>query len=187
MSKQENMTRKKIKIWTILSLLLVCAFAFFLRSVLVYKAYPLEHEQEIIKYSEEYSIDKHFVCTVIFTESGFNELAVSSRGAIGLMQIMPDTGAWAAQIIGIESFEVQMLYEPTVNIRIGCWYLNYLTEMFDGDAVKVMAAYNAGPSRVAEWVDDDGVLREIAFEETENYIIKIKRNYEIYTGLYHDF
>ena len=187
MIKKEDTSKRKAIVWTVLCLVFVCVIAFFLRGVLVYKAFPLNYVDEIKNYSGEYSIDEYLISAVIATESGFDATAESSSGAMGLMQIMPDTGVWAAQKIGIESFDVQMLNDPDVNIRIGCWYLNYLKDKYDGDAKKVLAAYNAGPSRVDDWVDNDGVLREIPFVETENYVVKVQRNYNIYKGLYDDF
>ena len=187
MSNSKKTSNKKPKVWTILCLLFIIVIAVLLRSVVVYKFFPLSHEELINKYSEEYNVDKHLVCSVIKAESSFDETALSAPGAMGLMQIMPDTGSWAAEKIGIEDFKTSMLYEPDTNIRIGCWYLNHLSAMFGGDSKKVLAAYNAGPSRVKEWTDADGVLREIRFEETGNYIEKIERNYEIYKSLYKDF
>lgn len=186
-SPQDAAIRKKQKIWTIVCLIAVCVCAILLRSVFVYKLYPLKYQDEIARYSKEYAIDEYFVCAVVYTESHFRVDARSGKGAMGLMQIMPDTGTWAAQKIGIEEFEEDMLYDPDVNIRIGCWYLHYLTKVFDGDADKVLAAYNAGPSRVKGWLDDDGELREIPFKETEEYLEKVQRYYEIYKGIYKDF
>ena len=187
MSKHSAKTKNKAKIWTVVCLLLVCAAAILLRGFFVYKIYPLKYEDLIIKYSTEYSIDEHLVCAVISAESSFNETALSGSGAMGLMQIMPDTGSWIAEKIGIDGFETSMLYDPETSIKLGCWYLNYLNALFDGDVRKVLAAYNAGPSRVSEWIDDDGVLTEIPYKETDNYIIKIEKNYEIYKALYADF
>lgn len=187
MNGRKDVLNRKLKIWTVLCLLCVIAAALIIRGIWVYKAFPLEHEETIKQYSQEYGIDKFLVCAVIKAESSFNKTALSSPGAMGLMQIMPDTGTWAAEKIGIDQFEISMLYEPDINIRIGCWYLDYLNTKFEGDAKKVLAAYNAGPSRVNDWLDADGVLREIPFEETENYIVKIERNYDIYKGLYKDF
>jgi soluble lytic murein transglycosylase len=153
---------------------------------LVYKTFPLKYEESIVKYSEEYGVDKYLVCAVIFAESGFDDAALSSAGATGVMQILPSTGVWAAEIIGIESFDEQMLSDPDINIRIGCWYLNYLGVQFENDSTKFLAAYNTGPSNVQEWIDADGTLRVIPYEETENYVLRIERYYRIYKGLYHD-
>ena len=179
--------RKTARIWTVLCIVLVLAVAFLLRGVLVYKAFPLEYEELILKYSDEYNIDEHLVCSVISAESSFDETALSSPGAMGLMQIMPDTGGWIAEKLGVEDFEASMLYDPETNIKFGCWYLNYLSGLFDSDFRKVLAAYNAGQNRVFEWLDSDGELREIPYAETEEYILKIEKYYEIYKALYKDF
>ena len=175
-----------IRIWTIVCIVLVCAVALLLRGIVVYHFYPLEFKEEIKRYSEEYALDAYFVSAVICTESGFNETAVSNRGAVGLMQIMPDTGTWAAEKIGISDFTTDMLTQPDVNIRIGCWYLRYLDDMFEGDQNKVMAAYNAGPNNVKEWAGGRE-LTDIPFAETENYLVKVTRNLQIYKGLYDEF
>lgn len=182
--KDEYMSRNRT--WTIVCVVLVCAIALLLRGVIVYEIYPLKFVDEIKQYSDEYAQDPYFVSAVICTESGFDDTAVSSRGAMGLMQIMPDTGAWAAEKIGISDFSAEMLNQPDVNIRIGCWYLSYLSDMFDGDTDKVMAAYNAGPNNVIEWAGDDK-LTDIPFGETENYLKKVTRNLQIYKGLYNEF
>jgi len=175
-----------IRTWTIICVVLVCAAAFLMRGIIVYRIYPLEFKEEIKMHSDEYALDSHFVCAVIKTESGFEEEAVSHRGAVGLMQIMPETGAWAAEKMGMEDFSPDMLTLPDVNIRIGCWYLRYLNDLFEGDESKVMAAYNAGPNKVKEWAGDNE-LGEIPYEETKNYVVKVKRNFLIYKGLYDEF
>jgi soluble lytic murein transglycosylase len=188
MGKQSDSSiTTKMKVWTIVCILFACGAAFLLRGVLVYKAFPLYHEELIAKYSAEYDIDKYLVCAVISTESGFDEIAVSSRGATGLMQIMPDTGVWAAEKIGIDSIEDLNLQDPETNIRIGCWYLNHLGKMFNNDSRIVLASYNAGPAKVKSWLDADGTLRDIPYEETENYVQRVSQKYNIYKGLYNDF
>ena len=175
-----------LKVWTIFCVVLVCAVALLLRGIIVYELYPMDYEDEINKYSAEYLLDPYFVSALICAESSFNKDAVSHRGAVGLMQIMPDTGAWVAEKIGLEGFSEEMLTDPATNIRLGCWYLRYLEDRFAGDKDKVMAGYNAGPSRVDEWAGD-GTLKDIPFKETENYLVKVTRNYEIYKSLYDVF
>lgn len=185
--KKSEVTIRNMKLWTIICLIVICIVAVALRWVFVYKLYPLEYKQEITASSTEYSIDKYLVCAVIYTESHFNEDAVSGRGAVGLMQIMPDTGKWAAEKIGLNSYTESMLSNPEVNITIGCWYLSYLNNMFDNDIRKVLAGYNAGPANVKEWIKEDGSLSDIPYEETEKYVKKVLMYYEIYKGLYTDF
>lgn len=178
---------KKRIAWTIIALVLVCALAFGLRGVIIYKLYPLEYQDEIKTASAAYGIDKHLVCAVICAESHFNVEAVSGDGAVGLMQIMPDTGAWAAGIIGIEGYTEDQLKDPQTNITIGCWYLSYLSEQLGQDAQKVLAAYNAGPAAVKDWIGEDGQISDIPYEETEKYVEKVQEYYGTYKNLYQDF
>jgi soluble lytic murein transglycosylase len=185
--KHKSGNKNNLKLWTILCLVLVCVAAIALRALVVYMIYPLDFKEEIKASSAEYSLDKYMVCAVIYTESHFNKNAVSGPGAVGLMQVMPDTGAWAAGKMGLEGFTAEKLSDPDVNIAIGCWYLKYLSDLFDGDMRKVLAGYNAGPSKVQNWVNSEGALGEIPYEETEQYLEKVLRYYEIYKGLYSDF
>lgn len=185
-TRGRNESPGRNKIWTIVCVVLVCAAALLLRGIVIYEIYPLAFKDEIRQYSAEYGQDPYFVSAVICAESGFDETAVSHRGAIGLMQVMPDTGAWAAEKIGMENYSADMLAQPDVNIRIGCWYLSYLNEKFGGDTDKIIAGYNAGPGKVDEWAGD-GELSDIPYPETENYLKKVTINYQIYKGLYHEF
>ena len=94
------------------------------------------------------------------------------------MQIMPETGEWLAQKIKMEGFSQDMLYEPEVNINLGCYYLGYLIEKFE-DETLALCAYNAGTTNVYKWLDNekyslDGYVHTIPFKETDKYIKKIK-------------
>ncbi len=176
-----------IKAWTLICLALICIAAVILRGIVVYRLYPLEHKEEITASSTEYSLEKHMVCAVIYAESHFNDNAISAKGAVGLMQIMPETGEWAAGKMGIEGYTDSMLSDPEINIAIGCWYLHYLQGVFGDDMRKVLAAYNAGPAKVKNWMENDSSLENIPYEETEQYLKRVLRYYEIYKGLYKDF
>jgi soluble lytic murein transglycosylase-like protein len=95
-----------------------------------------------------YGFEPGLVLSIMRVESGFNEEAVSPAGAIGLMQIMPDTGEWLADRMGIAYSGAPMLFDPAINIRMGVYYLSYLRDLFAGDMKKVLVAYNRGPARV---------------------------------------
>ena len=92
--------------------------------------------------------------------------------------------------LGMEDFEEENLHDPETNIQMGCWYLKFLSDKFDGDTTKIAAAYNAGHNRVSEWMTDpehstDGeTLDNIPFEETKNYVERERQSYEIYKFLY---
>lgn len=152
--------------------------------------YPISYKEYIIKFSEKYDVDPFLVSAIIRIESKYYSSAVSNRGAMGLMQILPTTGRWAAENIGISGFYDQMLFEPETNIEIGCWYLNKLFKQFDNDLELVLAAYNGGSGNVSRWLKDieyssDGKkLDIIPFKETEQYVDKVFKSYEVYKKLY---
>jgi len=170
------------------AIILITGF-YFARQFVIRKIYPLTYEADIMSQAKVYDLDPYFVCAVIWAESGFDENAESSRGARGLMQIMPDTGQWVAEKNDIESFHIDDLYEPDVNIMLGCWYLKYLENRFDGDITLILAAYNGGPNRVAEWLkqsdySDGETLHTIPLTETKEYVEKVLMAYEIYQTYY---
>lgn len=152
--------------------------------------YPAKYSAYIIEYSKKYNLDPFFVSAVIKVESNFNEKAKSSKNAYGLMQITEDTGKWAASKMKMTDFKVDMLYDPETNIKIGCWYLNNLSSEFKGDIELILAAYNGGRGNVQKWLKssehsaDGKSLQYIPFKETDQYIKKVKVNYNIYKFLY---
>lgn len=162
---------------------------FILTFALERKTYKLEYPIEIEKYSAKYNVDKYLVAAIIHCESGNDSQAQSQKGALGLMQIMPDTGEWAAEKLEIENYDMQMLKKPDINIEIGCWYLSFLNERFNSELPNMIAAYNAGHGRVAQWLADpnisiDSELVNIPYHETEEYLKKVQRAYEKYKTLY---
>lgn len=152
--------------------------------------YPNDYELTVKKYAKIYDVPEKIVFSVIKTESNYDKDARSSKGAVGLMQIMGSTGEWAAEKLGIEKFSPERLYEPDVNIEIGCFYLSYLLDLYSHDTKCVLAAYNAGPSNVDKWLLDkacskDGkTLEKIPYSETENYVKKVMGSIKIYDFLY---
>ncbi|MEG1254568.1 lytic transglycosylase domain-containing protein [Clostridium sp.] len=158
--------------------------------VILKNFFPLEYKKNIIEYSQEYNVDPNLVAAVINTESKFLMDANSSKGAVGLMQIMPETGKWIGENLEIENFTTDMIRDPVVNIRMGCWYLNKLSEDFNGEYTLILASYNGGPGNVTKWLEDekysnDGEsLHDIPFKETKNYVKKVRFNHRIYKYLY---
>jgi len=151
--------------------------------------YPLKYETLIEEYSQEFSLDPYLVATVVWAESRFNPAAVSGSGAIGLMQIMPETGKWIAGKLGVKDYTSDLLYTAGINIQFGCWYLSYLENKFDGDMIKILAGYNAGPNKVEQWEEEWGeeyspIWEDIPYEETKNYVKKIQSAEKIYKILY---
>ena len=152
--------------------------------------YPVRYDEYVEKYAADYNIDKKLVFAVIKAESGFDKNDRSKTGARGLMQIMPETGIWAADIIGIDDFSLDMLYDEDTNIRIGCWYLRYLLDMYDGKLETSLAAYNAGCGNVNKWLADskyssDGeTLDNIPYKETDGYVAKTVKYMSVYEKYY---
>ena len=152
--------------------------------------YPNDYELAVKKYAKIYDVPPELVFSVIKAESNYEEHALSKKGAVGLMQIMESTGDWAAKKLSIENFSRERLYEPDVNIEIGCFYLSYLLDLYSHDTKCVLAAYNAGPANVDKWLLDDAyskdkkTLQKIPYSETENYVKKVMGNIKIYDFLY---
>lgn len=174
----------------IVSLILIVII--FLGALVGIKKYifPLKYNDLVVKYAEEYDLDPYFVLSVIKAESNFKPDAKSHRDAMGLMQIVESTGEDIANNIGIENFDVNMLYDVEYNIMMGCWYLNDLNKEFNNDITLVLAAYNAGRGHVNQWLQneqyssDGETLTYIPFEETKKYVDKIEIYYKVYKLLY---
>ena len=158
-----------------------------------YQEYPLSYKELIIKTAEEYNLRPWHVAAVIRCESSFNANATSSVGACGLMQIMPDTGEWLAGKFDEDAdFDTASLYDPAINIKYGCWFLNWLMERYDGDVVLATCAYHAGHGTVDKWLADptvsaDGKTIEpdnIPYASTKTYVKRILAAYEKYQELY---
>ena len=114
--------------------------------------YPYKYAEYINKYSEEYKLDPYLVLAVIKTESNFDKTAVSKKDAKGLMQIMDTTGEWVAKELNINYFMPSMLFDPDINIKMGCWYLKNLQGEFNNNLDLVLAAYNGGSGNVNKWL-----------------------------------
>ena len=140
----------------------------------------------MFKYADLYGLDRALVFAMIKTESGFDKNAVSSAGAIGLMQITPKTAEYISKVLGEQDYS---LTEAHTNIRFGCYYLRYLLNKFS-DLDTALVAYNAGEGNVIKWLKDnnfstDGrALNYIPFKESREYIKKIKQNTKKYNKLY---
>lgn len=158
--------------------------------LVVYSIYPLHYKDYIGESSMEHSLDPYLVAAIINTESSFNKNAISPKDARGLMQIAEQTGQWGSEQLGLENYEKEDLFDPKLNIEIGTWYLEKLEREFDGDWDNILAAYNGGSGNVNKWLKDeeyskDGkTLDKIPFKETENYVKKVKADYDSYKKIY---
>ncbi len=170
----------------ILKIILFLILIILISRLFINYVLPRKYDEIIDKYAKKYNLEKELVYAVINAESRFDGKAVSNKGAIGLMQIMPDTGKWLANKIEMENFTEDMLYEVQVNIELGCYYLSYLLDKFKDERL-ALCAYNAGSTNVYKWLDNDkysldGYIHTIPFEETNKYVKKInimKKGYKI--------
>lgn len=145
--------------------------------------YPFHYQSDIEKQAKSFGLDPLFVAAVIRQESGFRPNAKSGVGAVGLMQLMPTTAKWAAGSMGMKGFQLAQLEDPAINIRIGCWYLNYLFQKFR-DPAKVLAAYNGGEGNLHYWGTLKGEQLAWAYPETQTYVAQCLRAYKRYQDLY---
>nr|MBA3497607.1 transglycosylase SLT domain-containing protein [Gemmatimonadales bacterium] len=151
--------------------------------------YPVVLEDALLAEAREHGLDAGLVAALIRQESMFNPAATSPVGARGLMQVMPELGGRLAQSLGYPLWDPVLLYQPDVSLQLGAFHLQELAARY-AQPVHVLAAYNAGASRVERWshrvgVDDPEVFTErIPFAETRGYVRAIQRNREIYRSLY---
>ena len=154
--------------------------------------FPVAYTDLIQTYATKYQLDPYLVQSIMRCESSNDPNAVSHVGAIGLMQIMPDTGEWIGHKIDPElAYSLDMLNDPAINIEYSCWYLNFLSERFDKNVMEMIAAYNAGHGTVKNWLEDarfskDGELLTIPYEDTANYYKNVMTAFENYKTLYPD-
>lgn len=152
-------------------------------------AYPCEYSEYVEVYAEQYGVPETVIYAVIRTESNFESGAVSPVGAVGLMQMMPDTFAWLTDEILFDHLESGMLYDPETNIKYGTYYLSYLYDRY-GDWELAFAAYNGGLGNVDKWLadekyaDGEGGLKRIPFRETRQFVSRVTDAWEMYERLY---
>ena len=154
--------------------------------------YPYPHRELVESYAAKYQVDSALAAAVIWTESKFKCEAHSHRGAVGLMQLMPDTALWIAEQVGDESYgeSVDALHEPERNIGFGIWYLHSLEQEFHGNDCLALAAYNAGRGNVHEWMKrydwgyDFADAAAIPYTETREYVQRVLETKQHYESLY---
>lgn len=154
--------------------------------------YPMLYRDLIETRAAEYNLNAAFVSSIIRNESSFRSDAVSSVGARGLMQLMPETAQWIAHKLNYTGYTFEMMFDPGSNITFGCWYLRYLSNLFGGDPVCVACAYHAGQGEIASWLSDpsispDGTTLTVDLlpeGPTRQYAGRVTRDYGIYKAKY---
>ena len=149
--------------------------------------YPFPFLEPIETWSQERQLNPLLVTALIRQESRFMPGIRSSVGATGLMQVMPDTGAWIAKQIKLKEYQ---LNDPDDNIKLGTWYLDYTHQEYSGNSMLAIASYNAGPGAVGDWLaksgqqDPDVFVEKIPYAETKGYVKSVFENYWNYLRLY---
>lgn len=152
--------------------------------------YPFPYQDKVFQYAVAYEVDPFLVAAVIRTESKFVAVARSPKGAMGLMQMMPETGRWVAEQVGRDDFRPELLNDPEVSIRFGVWYLASLKKEFKGNEILMLAAYNGGRGNVAQWMRQMGWgadfrdIERIPYRETKEYVGKVLVARAKYRDLY---
>lgn len=162
----------------------------FARDAVLKAVYPVKYSEIVEENAKKYDIDKYLIYAMIKTESKFKEDAESKVGAKGLMQLMDETADECNKKGGFNFDIPNDILKPEVNIALGCFYLNQLLVLHDGDVSLSVAAYNGGVGNVSKWLSDsslsdgDGGLLDIPFEETKGYVDKVLSSYEKYKEIY---
>jgi soluble lytic murein transglycosylase len=142
--------------------------------------YPLRYEQIVRGHARNYDLDPALLAAVIYQESKFRPDAKSDSGAIGLMQLQPETAKGIAIRTGGSRFQTSDLYVPEINVRYGSWYLRHLLDKYD-DEETALAAYNAGQRNVDEWRAEG---KGIQFSETRAYVDRVEHLKGVYRDAY---
>ena len=150
--------------------------------------YPMTYKQEITSFAQTYNVPPSLVASIANTESGMNEKALSSKGAKGVMQLMPTTAEWLAGKLGKDYCE-EKLFEAEYSLELDTYYLSYLLKTFEDEKVAI-CAYNAGQGNVMNWLSNESYSKDgktlalIPFKETENYLNKVLKNLHYYEKRY---
>jgi soluble lytic murein transglycosylase len=152
--------------------------------------FPLPYRSDLMRTAQDRALDPYLLAGLIRQESEFNPQAVSPAKAYGLTQIRPATGRQFARKSGVPKFTTRVLSQPAANLKIGCSILRSMLDHEGGKVEQTLAAYNAGPMRVVEWMgwssyrEPAEFVESIPFTETRDYVQAVLRNAEMYRRLY---
>ena len=191
---EKTLLKNKYKsiISTVIVIFMVIILFVLFKDKLLKILYPKTYSEIITTYAEKYDVEENLIYAVIKAESNFDSSAVSNKSAIGLMQIVEETALDVAKKNNIEldtgNLEEELL-DIDNNIHIGTKYLETLLRQY-GNKEVALAAYNAGIGTVNNWIEkqiikaDGSDIENIPYKETNNYVRKILRDYNIYNDLY---
>lgn len=165
--------------------------------------YPISYYQIIQREAKQMHVDPLLIAALVRVESHFREDDISHAGAVGLMQLMPSTALWIAGQTGqslkppsslgtnVNSKDsAYWLSNPSVNVRLGSWYMAYLLKIFHNRLPEAVAAYNAGPNRVQRWISEgtwtgnEMTSDDIPVRETRHFLARVMYTYDIFKRYY---
>jgi soluble lytic murein transglycosylase len=154
--------------------------------------YPVYFPENILAASKRVGLDPFLIQALMREESYFNEFAISTSNARGLMQLLPSTAQDVARWENLSAFQVSDLFLPDVNIRLGSRYLGYLHETFSYNSMPAVGAYNGGPGAMKRWLqasptiksDPDMFVERIPYEQSRDYIKKVFGSWWNYHRIY---
>jgi soluble lytic murein transglycosylase len=180
--------RKKYVLTLLLMLLL--GILFYQSNWVGKMMYPIKYRELIEANAIKFGVDPLLIAAIVRVESNYKPKLISVKGAIGLMQLMPDTADWIIRMEGFSSSMKESLHDPKTNIMIGAKYIDILNHQFNNNLPEVLAAYNAGPGNVTKWRESniwDGKLEsidKINFWETRKYVDRVVYYYTKYQNIY---
>ena len=190
-ARRRAVARRRRRVLAIVALA-ATAFVVILAAPLFRKAVtefnlPLTNADVIRQQAAEKHLDPALIAGVIYAETKFDARR-SAAGAMGLMQIMPQTAQFLARRSGAKTFTVSDLGTPAVNIAYGSYYLRYLLDEYHGSKVLALAAYNGGEANVDSWVAAHPgrrfVIADIPFPETRAYVTRVLQAQKDYRRTY---
>jgi soluble lytic murein transglycosylase len=152
--------------------------------------FPMPYQKDLVKNAKLQNLDPYVVAALIRQESEFNPKAISHKNAYGLTQLLPATGRQMAKKNGVRRFRTSMLFQPATNLQLGSRYLRSMLDEWGGKWEETLASYNAGKTRVDDWVnwgsfqEPAEFVESIPFTETREYVQAVLRNAAIYRRLY---
>ncbi len=188
------MAKKLMKQMIILIILLAVILVLFkivrVQDIVLKKIYPITYQEYVEKYSTQNDVDKYMIYAIIKAESNFKPEVKSQSKAIGLMQLLEETAVEMSNSIENQTVTEEELYQPEINIKLGTSYYAYLLKHYKGNNILALTAYNAGMGNVDTWIktgviqSDGSDIENIPYKETNNYVRKILRDYQLYLKLY---
>lgn len=188
-SNIKTIKKSIISIFSIVIILILLFSIIRIQDIIIKGIYPQKYNEYVEKYALEYGVDTMLVYAIIKAESNFKPDIKSSSNAMGLMQLLDETAKETAEKIGIDYTE-GCLYDPETNIRLGIKYYSELLKEYDNNYMLALTAYNAGTGNLQKWIEqgiikpDGSNIEDIPYKETNNYVRKIVRDYNIYKDLY---